>query len=349
MKQPENTRDQTGIVSEIAPPEQGGSAVRPAGTIRNWPGILSDIVRGRAILFVLITVFILMSMLKPNTFLSVRNLTNVLRQVTVLGILACGMTMVLISGNFDLSVGSNYSLCMVLPMLLQPKGLFLAIAVTLLAGIVVGLVNGIFVGKFKANAFIITLGMLSIIQGLAFMVTNGRNIPGDPDSPYSLIGGGVVLGIPVPVYILVSIALISHFLLCKTTFGRSIYVTGGNEYAALSSGINTGNVRMVTFMILGFLCAIGGIITSSLLANGTPYGGKGYEFDVITAALLGGTSLFGGKGTIFNTLTGVLLLGVIANSMILLRFPFNFQQIVKGVILISAVYYDMISSQGSRS
>ncbi len=337
MKQPDKTSTQAEAV------------VKPAPTTRNWPGILSELVRGRAILFVLIAVFILMGVLKPNTFLSVRNLTNVLRQVTVMGILACGMTMVLISGNFDLSIGSNYSLCMVLPMLLQPRGLFTAISVTLLAGVAVGFVNGVFVGKFKANAFIITLGMLSIVQGLAFMVTNGRNIPGDPDSPYALIGGGVLLGIPVPVYILAAIALISHFLLRKTTFGRTIYVTGGNEYAAFSSGINTGNVRMATFMILGFFCAVGGIITSSLLANGTPFGGKGYEFDVITAAVLGGTSLFGGKGTIFNTLIGVLLLGVIANSMILLRFPFNFQQIIKGVILISAVYYDMVSSRGSRS
>jgi len=305
------------------------------------------ILRERAILIVLILLFIAMSLLKTDTFFTVRNLTNVLRQITVLGIFSCGMTMVLISGNFDLSVGSLYSVCMVIPVLLQPYGLFISIFVTILVGLAIGALNGFFVGKLKANAFIVTLGMAAILQGLALIVTDGHYIPGDPDHPYAFIGAGKIWNIPFPVFILVFIIIISHFILSKTTLGRSIYVTGGNKYAAFSSGINTANIQMTTFAILGIFCAVGGIITSSLIDSGDPFGGKGFEFDVITAAILGGTSLFGGKGNILNTMIGVLLLGVLANSMIILGFPFSAQQIIKGGILVTAVYYDMVS-RGDR-
>jgi len=308
---------------------------------------LKNILKDRAILIVLIVLFIVMSLLKPDTFLTFRNITNILRQVTVLGIVSCGMTMVLISGNLDLSVGSTLSLCMVLPILLQQRGLFLAITVTLLVGLVIGSINGFIVGKLKANSLIVTLGMLSIIQGVAFLITKGNNVLGDPDSSYSFIGKGVVLKIPFPVYILVFIIIVSHFILSKTNFGRSIYATGGNEYAAYSSGINTNNIRMLAFIILGICCALGGIITSSTISSAQPTGGQGSEFDVLTAVILGGTSLSGGIGSILNTMIGVLLLGVIGNSMIMLGLPFSFQLAIKGLLLVIAVCYDVIS-RGSR-
>ena len=299
----------------------------------------------KTIFIVLIILFIVMSTVKTDTFLTFRNITNILRQVTVLGIFACGMTVVLITGNFDLSVGSTYSLAIVLPLLLQPYGILLSIIVTLIAGIVIGAVNGYFVGRLKANGLIVTLGMLSIIQGVAFIVTRGRNVPGDPASPFGIIGGGYLFGIPFPVYIFLIVAIFSHILLSKTKFGRTVYATGGNELAASFSGIDTGKVQMKAFILLGLFCAIGGIITSSLLANGQPNGGKGFEFDVITAAVLGGTSLLGGKGNIINTVIGVLLLGLIANSMILLGFNYNLQLVVKGFILITAIFYDGISNK----
>jgi len=299
----------------------------------------------KAIFIVLIILFIIMGIAKTDTFLTFRNITNILRQVTVLGIFACGMTVVLIGGNFDLSVGSTYSLAIVLPLLLQPFGIWLSIIVTLIAGLIIGVVNGYFVGRLKANGLIVTLGMLSIVQGIAFIVSRGRNVQGDPTSTFGIIGGGYLFRIPVPVYIFLIIAVLTHVLLSKTKFGRALYATGGNELAASFAGIDTGKIQMQAFILLGLFCAVGGIITSSLLANGQPNGGKGFEFDVITAAVLGGTSLFGGKGNIANTVVGVLLLGLIANSMILLGFHYNFQLVVKGIILISAVFYDGISNR----
>jgi ribose/xylose/arabinose/galactoside ABC-type transport system permease subunit len=309
---------------------------------RNFENI-KNFLKQRAILIFLIAIIIAMSILRPDTFFTYRNLINILRQLVVLGIISCGMTMVLVGGSLDLSIGSTYSLCMVLPILLQPKGIILAITVTLLVGLLVGSINGFFVGKLSANPLIVTLGMLSVIQGIAFLITKGRNALGDTESLYSFIGKGLVLGIPFPIYILIFIALLSYFILNKTVFGRSIYLMGSNKYAAYASGINVGKIRMITFIILGLYCALGGIITSSIIDSGQPAGGKGFEFQVFTAILLGGTSLFGGIGNILNSMIGVLLLGVIGNSMIMLGLPFNLQLTMQGVILIIAVYYDVFS------
>ncbi len=304
-------------------------------------------IREQAIFLILIVLIAIMSIVRTDTFFTVPNLLNILRQVTVLGIVSCGATMVLIGGNLDISMGSTLSLCMVVSMLMQPKGLIISISLTILAGMTVGFINGFIVGKLGANSLIVTLGMMSVVQGVALVVSGGMNILGDPNSPYSFIGKGNIFSIPFPVYLLLIIAIITHFLLSRTLYGRSLYITGGNSYAALASGINTSTVKMISFIILGLYCAIGAIISSSLVDSAQPTAGKGFEFDILTAVILGGTSLYGGIGNITNTILGVLLLGVIGNSMTMLGLPFSYKLAIKGAILIIAVYYD-VYSRGER-
>lgn len=304
-------------------------------------------IREQAIFLILIVLIAIMSIVRTDTFFTVPNLLNILRQVTVLGIVSCATTMVLIGGNLDISMGSTLSLCMVVSMLMQPKGLIISISLTILAGMTVGFINGFIVGKLGANSLIVTLGMMSVVQGVALVVSGGMNILGDPNSPYSFIGKGNIFSIPFPVYLLLIIAIITHFLLSRTLYGRSLYITGGNSYAALASGINTSTVKMISFIILGLYCAIGAIISSSLVDSAQPTAGKGFEFDILTAVILGGTSLYGGIGNITNTILGVLLLGVIGNSMTMLGLPFSYKLAIKGAILIIAVYYD-VYSRGER-
>jgi ribose transport system permease protein len=307
-----------------------------------------EIFKGNAIFIVFIVIFIVISIARPDTFLTLRNLINILRQVAVVGIVSCGMTMILVSGNLDLSVGSTFSMCLIIPVLLEPYGLIVQIVVTLLAGMTVGLINGYLVGKLNANSLIITLGMLSIVQGVTFLISGGRFLLADAETTLITFGKRDILGMPFIVYVLIFIAIISHLILSKTKFGRSIYLTGSNPFAAYTSGINIGNTRMFAFIATGLFCAIGGILTVSRIGTAQPVAGVGLEFDVLTAVILGGTSLFGGKGNIFNTIIGVLLLGVVGNAMIMIGIPFSYQLVVKGAILIAAVYYDNVSNKGQR-
>jgi len=239
-----------------------------------------------------------------------------------------------------LSIGSLLSLCMVVPIMLQPRGVLFAIVATIIVGFIVGAINGFLIGKLKGNSLIITFGMLSIIQGITFLITGGFYQHGDPESIYAHIGKGFIYKIPIPVILFIVIAFLSFIILSRTVFGRSLYITGGNSYAALASGINTNNIKMLSYIMLGVFVAIGGIIKSSMIDSAQPTAGSGFEFDVITAVVLGGTSLLGGIGTIWGTLIGVILLGVISNSMVLIGLPFPLQLAVKGAILIAAVYYD---------
>lgn len=309
---------------------------------------IKELFKTNAILVIFIILFAIISIAKPETFLTLRNLINILRQVSVVGIIACGMTMVLISGNMDLSVGSTYSLCLVIPILLEPYGIVLQITVAILAGITVGFINGVLVGKLNANSFIITLGMLSIVQGIAYIISGGKYLQANLETVLLIVGRKNFFNIPVSVYALFIIAIISYLILSKTTFGRKVYLTGSNPFAAYASGINTGNIKMLTFVITGLFCSMGGILSMSLIGTAQPGAGANMEFDVLTAVILGGTSLFGGKGSIFNTIIGVLLLGIVGNSMIMIGIPFSFQLVAKGSILMAAVYYDNLINRAQR-
>ena len=285
--------------------------------------------------------------LLSNSFLTLNNIINLLRQMSLVGILSCGMTFCIIAGNLDLSLGSTLTLAAVLSILLQPISWIFATVVALIAGLLVGTTNGLIIGTLKSNTIIVTLGMMSVVQAIALHITGGgRYIAGDKDSPFSFIGRGYIWRIPVPVIIFIVIALFSYLLLNKTKFGKYVYCVGSNENMSWVAGIKVGNVKLGTLIIMGGFAAITGIILGSRLSGDRPYMGTLYLFDPIIAVILGGTSLKGGKGSIGNTIIGVIVIGVIANIFILLGIEYAIQQFVKGLILIVAILINIFFQKG---
>lgn len=297
-----------------------------------------------AILLVLVILVVVASTVAEN-FLSVRNIFNILRQITVVGILALGEMIVLISGMLDLSNGSVLALAGVLSVsvYLATGSLFIAFILALVVGIVANIINGIAVTKFDTPPFIATLAMMASARGIALLYTDGRNIYGIGD--YSIFGQGEIFDIPIPIIFLGLIILISMYILNHTKLGRSIYAIGGNEKAALASGINIRKNKMLAYIINGIFVGLAGVIFMGRVNAGIPMGGQGYEFDALTAAILGGTSLSGGIGTVWGTMTGALIVGVLNNFMNLMGVSSYVQQILQGVIILTAVIYDVKSSE----
>lgn len=297
-----------------------------------------------AILLVLVILVVVASTSAEN-FLSVRNIFNILRQITVVGILAMGEMIVLISGMLDLSNGSVLALAGVLSVsvYLATGSLLIAFIVALLVGVIANIINGIAVTKFDTPPFIATLAMMASARGLALLYTNGRNIYGIGN--YSVFGQGKIFDIPVPIIFLGFIILISIYILNHTKLGRSIYAIGGNEKAALASGINIRKNKMLAYIINGVFVGLAGVIFMGRVNAGIPMGGQGYEFDALTAAILGGTSLSGGIGTVWGTMTGALIVGVLNNFMNLMGVSSYVQQILQGLIILIAVIYDVKSSE----
>jgi putative xylitol transport system permease protein len=211
----------------------------------------------------------------------------------------------------------------------------------LLAGAGLGAVNGIFVAKWRMPAFVVTLGMLSMARGFTFLTTDGMPVP-RIDEGFLVVGQGVFLGIPVPVWIFLAVFLLSWVTLYKTRYGRYIYAVGGNETSAKISGINTRLVIFTVYVISGMLSALGGIILTARTTAGLPQAGQAYELDAIAAVVIGGTSLSGGQGQIIGTVFGALLLGVINNGLDLLGVSSYFQLVIKGMIIIGAVLLDSL-------
>lgn len=297
-----------------------------------------------AILLVLVILVVVASIVAEN-FLSVRNIFNILRQITVVGILAMGEMIVLISGMLDLSNGSVLALAGVLSVsvYLATGSLFIAFILALAVGVVANIINGIAVTKFDTPPFIATLAMMASARGLALLYTDGRNIYGIGN--YSVFGQGGIFNIPIPIIFFGFIILISMYILNHTKLGRSIYAIGGNEKAALASGINIRKNKMLAYIINGIFVGLAGVIFMGRVNAGIPMGGQGYEFDALTAAILGGTSLSGGIGTVWGTLTGALIVGVLNNFMNLMGVSSYVQQVLQGVIILTAVIYDVKSSE----
>lgn len=289
------------------------------------------------ILFILIIIF---SLVVPN-FATYKNLINIIKQVTINGIISLGLTFAILGGGLDLSVGSLFSLSGVLAISLQSRSLVLAIAAPFIAAAIVGFINGYISSKFEINSIIVTLGMLSVIAGLSLIWTNGALQLGDPNSLYTYISAGTIIGIPNYVFIFVFLATILSVILSRTILGRNIYLIGTNVIAARIAGVRVNLIRTVSFIICSICVAISSIILSSRLSSASPVVGVGYEFTAITAVLIGGNSIFGGKGSIYNTVLGVLLLGVLVNGMILLNMPVAFQLLLKGMLVIIAVFFDV--------
>lgn len=293
----------------------------------------------------MLTAFLLiclvLSLLTPG-FFSIQNTTIILRQVSINGILAIGVTFVIISGGIDLSLGSVVAFTGVVAALFAHPGehpLIVALGMAILAGLAIGGVNGLAVTRGKVAPFIVTLGMMTIARGLALLASDGRPVTGLSDS-FNYIGGGSVLGVPIPVLIFGAIILLSSFILNKTRLGRYLYAVGGNEKAAYASGIRVNSVKVLSYMICSGLAAIAGIVLASRITTGQPNAGLAYELDAIAAVVIGGTSLSGGIGSIGGTVLGVLLIGVINNGLDLLNVSSYYQQIIKGAIIIAAALID---------
>lgn len=299
------------------------------------------------ILLIFIILVIALSVSTPN-FLRTRNILNVLRQTSINGLLSIGMTFVILTGGIDLSVGSVLAFAGVVSASFASDAVggfvthpMIAMGIGLLAGAGLGAVNGLFVAKWRMPAFVVTLGMLSMARGFTFLTTDGMPVP--RISPgFLVIGQGVFLGVPVPVWILLAAFALGWITLYKTRYGRYIYAVGGNEKSAKISGINTRLVVFTVYVISGALSALGGIILTARTTAGLPQAGQAYELDAIAAVVIGGTSLSGGQGQILGTLFGALLLGVINNGLDLLGVSSYFQLVVKGAIIIGAVLLDSL-------
>lgn len=278
-----------------------------------------------------------------DVFLTTANLLNILRQVSIIGIIAVGMTFVVIAGGIDLSVGSIMALsAVVAASFATTQGdypLIVALVIGMLVGLFCGSVNGLIISRFQVAPFIVTLGMMTAARGVSMVYTNGRPVINLSDS-YNAIGGGYFLGLPIPVIIFVCIVLIGIFFLRYTRFGRYVYATGGNEQSTQLSGINTAKIKFAVYAIAGLAAGIAGIVLSSRVMAGSPVLGQGYELDAIAAVVIGGTSLFGGIGSVMGTVIGVLIIGFMNNGLDLLNVSSYYQQIVKGVIIILAVLLD---------
>lgn len=298
------------------------------------------------ILIVFIALFVLMSLARTQSFLNYSNLTNLVKQISVNAILAVGMTIVMTTGAFDLSVGSVVGVAGVLlaKTANADMPIIVVMLVALLVGAVFGCVNGLAIAAFKVPSFIVTLAMMQVARGLAFIFSNGFPI-GSFAPKYLVIGQSNLLGIPVPVYIMVIAAVIIALIMNKTKFGRYVYFIGGNEDAARLSGIHVFGVRVLAHTLCGLLAGLAAVVLTFRVASAMPAAGEGYEMDAIAAAVIGGCSLSGGISKIRGTIIGALILGLISNGMNLLGITTYPQMVVKGVIIFTAVLLDTFSNK----
>ncbi len=289
---------------------------------------------------VLIVIFSIAS----DSFLTSRNIINVFRQVSIVGICAVGMTFVILTGGIDLSVGSVIGVSVVSCATMMVAGVHpvAACIFSLLIGVVLGLIMAVFINEVGIPPLITTLAFMTGLRGIAYKTTEGLPVYGFPES-FSFLGQGYIGGIPVPVIIMIVIFIAGYILLNRTKFGRYVYGIGGNEEATRLSGVNVKLTKYKIYALEAFLAALAGIVLLSRVNSGQPKAGQGYEMDIITAVVLGGVSIAGGSGKITGVITGVLLMGVLTNGMILINVDEYSQWIVKGVVLLAAVSLDQMS------
>lgn len=328
------------------------------GANSDW---VAAFVRKYAIVLIFIAMFIGMLFLS-DAFLSPRNLLNIVRQISVVGLIAIAVTMVIITTGIDLSSGSVLALAAVIAASLAQTPdwhdakfpgmsfpLVVPIIAALLVGALCGWINGALIAGFRIPPFIATLGMMTVARGFALLYSN-RPVSGLTDT-YNYIGQGEIfkmipvagqppVGIPIPILILAAVAIGAHIMLNNTRFGRHIYAIGGNEQAARISGLNVGRIKIGVYTIAGLLSGLAGLVLSSRIGSGQPGAGLGYELDAIAAAVIGGTSLSGGIGTIWGTIVGALIIGVLNNGLDLLNVSAYWQTIIKGSIIVVAVIID---------
>ncbi len=290
------------------------------------------------LLLALVLLFVILASVAPN-FLSARNMFNVLRQVSFVGIIACGMGLALIGAEVDLSVGSVVALTSSLLGVLSVKlgwPIVPAILVVLAEATLVGAFAGWIRVRWDIPGLIVTIALMLSLRGMAFVLTNAYPIPITNES-FAFLGGGYVLGIPFPAIVFLAMMGLFGFISTRTVYGRSVYAVGGNAEATRLSGIPVNRVRITIFATTGFLAAVSGVLLTARLNSGYAGVGTGWEFDCIAAVIIGGTSLFGGEGSILGTLLGVLFIGLLGNGMVLLGVNPYLQDVARGVIILLAV------------
>lgn len=283
-----------------------------------------------------------------DTFLSTENMVAILRQSALVLIVAVGMTMLLIAGEVDLSVGASLAFagCVAMDVTNQTGSLAAGAAAGVLFGGAVGLLNGLVVTRLGVNSLIATIATLMMLQGGVYLYTREAVQNGHQIEAFTTLSTGYIGPLPIPVILAILICVAGGVVLRFTVFGRTIYATGANPVAARLSGIRPVRVKMALFIITGLLTGLAGLILASLMNAGQPTAGRGFELTVVAAVILGGTALTGGRGTILGTVLGVLILKVIDNGIIILQWDQNLQMIVPGVVIILATWLDMLRGRG---
>lgn len=306
-------------------------------------------VLGKQGILIAFALFMVIFALANSRFISPDNLQSVVRSSAILGVMALGVTFVVISGNLDLSVGSMMSFSTIVVLDLHDKlGPTMAIPTMYLMTLGLGGTIGFLVGYLRLNSLIVTLGMLSAIHGLTLTYSGGQNmdIADKGNTWFSFFGQGEILGLPVPIILFVALAAFLGVLLAKTPFGRKVYAVGGNPTAASFSGIPRARTVFYCYLISAFCVATAGLIQASRSMGSQNTVGQGMELEVLAAVILGGASLLGGSGTIFKTVIGVLILGFIQNGLLLIGWPFYIQFVITWIIIILAVWLDVSVKRG---
>lgn len=308
---------------------------------RSSDNFMRSLIKYRMVIIVLGMVIFLSLM--SSAFFTSANIINLLRQISVNTILAMGMTFVIIAGGIDLSAGSIVAVSGCLAAGVIKPGLFpvwVAVAAGMLAGGTGGLITGTVVSRLKVAPFIITLAMMTIVRGIAYVYTNGRPIVDLPEG-FRFIGQGSIGIVPIPVIVMAFVILISWILLEQTKFGRSVFYIGGNQEAARVSGIKVEKMLTVVYILNGLIGGLAGVVLAARIESGQPQAGVGYELDAIAAVVIGGGSLNGGVGTIFGTFAGAIIMGLINNGLNLLNVSAYWQMIAKGLVIFGAVLVDV--------
>lgn len=324
--------------------------------------VLQILMKGRAFL-ALIIVFAVFASMAPG-FLSLENVIIISKHVAIIALMAVGMTFVILSGGIDLSVGSIVGLSAMIAGGLINEGIrlpalgivlfpnvWMVIALTLVAGIVIGAVNGLVITRLKVYPFIATLGMLYVARGLAGLRNNGRtfaNLVGRPEfnnTGFANLGAGTLLGVPYSVWIMFVFALVAYYVTTKLPFGRHVYALGGNRRVAQLSGVRVMRTETMVYIISGFCSAMVGLIIASQLVAAHPATGMTYELTAIAAVVLGGTSLMGGRGGIGGTIIGAFVIGVLVDGLVVMGYSSFLQNVIKGTVIVLAVFIDLAQIQ----
>lgn len=296
--------------------------------------------------FILLVAFLAIAGVLSPSFLSVTNLVAVAYGAAVIGIVALGQTVLLLTGNFDLSVAGVVSVAGIVTLLVMPISLPLAIAAGLLVGLIVGLVNGLIVIKTGASPFLVTLGVQTLLYGGGLLITQSRTLYG-VDESYRWLGQGRIASVPVALLLFLGLAVALQVVLLRTNFGRHVYAIGHSREAARLSGIPVNVVLLSAFALSGLLAALAGLVLSSRLNSITADAGLGYEFFSISAAVVGGVSLFGGRGSTLRTVVGVFVIGALNNVLILLGINFASSAMVRGAVFLLVVGIDGLARRGT--